>query len=152
VPLVGFLAATLIVGGVGAAITAPSIPGWYQHLQKPPLTPPGWLFGPVWTVLYVAMAVAAWLTLKAKASVQRSAGLLYWWFQLGLNLLWTVLFFGLHQPGVALGEFAMLIYAVVVTMQRFAEVRPVAMWLMVPYLAWCGFAFYLNAGIWYLNQ
>lgn len=123
---------------------------WYEALRKPLLTPPNWIFGPVWSVLYLCNAVAAWLVWRARPG--RAAPLALWAGQLVLNALWSLLFFGLHRPGLALLEIALLLGLVVATTSAFFRVRSLAGWLLVPYVAWVGFASYLNAGLWQLNR
>ena len=110
------------------------------------------MFGPVWTVLYLMMAIAAWLAWRTRVSTCRRAGLRMWWAQLGVNLAWTTLFFGLHAPGPALIDVGLLIVAIVLVMRPFRTIKPLAAWLMAPYLAWCCFAFYLNVAICWLNR
>lgn len=150
--LVGYLVAAFVVAALGGAISAHAIPGWYAALRKPPLSPPNAVFAPVWSVLYLLIAVAAWLAWRTRVSSCRRAGLRMWWAQLGVNLAWIALFFGLHAPGIALIDLALLIGAIVLVLRPFRTIRPLAAWLLVPYLAWCCFAFYLNAGIWLLNR
>ena len=152
VALAGFLGATVCVGVVGGLVSAPNISSWYAHLNKPPFTPPGAIFAPVWIILYVAMAVAAWLSWRTPTSSARSASLRLWWIQLAANLSWTILFFGFHSPGVALIVFSLLLVTIVLTMRSFYAIQPSATWLFAPYLAWCVLAFYLNAGILALNR
>lgn len=145
--LVGFLLATFSAGLVGSQFQ----PGaWYAALQKPPLTPPNWVFGPVWSALYLAMGIAAWLVWRM--SGVRSLALKLWVLQLILNALWSWLYFGLQQPGWALIEIAVLLAAILSTAVLFYRVRPLAGWLLVPYAAWVSFAAYLNAGFWWLNR
>lgn len=152
VAFIGFLGATLAVGVIGAFVSAPNIPIWYMHLHKPPFTPPGALFAPVWITLYFAMAIAAWLAWRTHASNPRSKSLRMWWTQLAANLSWTILFFGLHLTGTSLFIFLILLLAITLTMRWFYVIRPAAAWLLAPYLAWCLFAVSLNAGIWQLNR
>ncbi len=123
---------------------------WYESLAKPPLTPPNWLFGPVWSVLFLAIAIAAWLVWRAPQ--RSSVPLALWGGQLALNAVWSLLFFGLNRPGLALVEIATLLLAIGATTIAFGRVRRLAAVLLLPYLAWVAFATYLNAGIWYLNR
>lgn len=146
----GFIALTLVVGWIGARVTLPAIPGWYAQLAKPSFTPPNWAFGPVWTALYVMMAIAAWLTWRTDSPL-RSRALALWAVQLALNLAWSMLFFGARQPGLALAEIVALLLAIIATIALFARVAPLAAWLLVPYLAWVGYASALNFAIWRLN-
>ena len=150
--LLGFLASALFIGGVGAAISAHGVQAWYPQLRKPPLTPPSEVFAPIWTLLYLAVGASAWLAWRTRVSSCRAGGLRMWWVQLAVNLAWTVLFFGLHAPGFALLDILILIVAIVLTMRPFHTIRPLAAWLLAPYLVWVCFATYLNAGIWYLNR
>jgi len=124
---------------------------WYASLVKPSWNPPGWLFGPVWTVLYVLMGIAAWLVWREGGwRVQRWALGLYL-AQWALNALWTPLFFGLHRPGLAFAEIIVLDLAVLATFIAFRRVKPLAGALLVPYLLWAAFATVLNGAIWRLN-
>ncbi len=150
--LAGFVAATLLVGGIGAWLAAPALHTWYPGLRKPPFTPPGAVFGPVWTVLYILMAVAAWLAWRTRVSTCRTSGLRLWWAQLAVNLAWTVVFFRLHGPGMALLDLGFLLFAVVGVIRPFRTIRPLAAGLLAPYAAWLVFATYLNAGVWWLNR
>jgi benzodiazapine receptor len=147
VALAGFLAACFVVGGVGAAITAPQIVGWYAGLAKPRFNPPDWVFGPVWSVLYGLMAVAAWLVWRERDSAGRTRGLALFWIQLGLNFGWVVIFFGLHRVGVAALEIVLLWMAILATAWRFFRIRRAAGWLLVPLAGWVGFAALLNWAI-----
>jgi benzodiazapine receptor len=150
--LLGFVAGVTVVATAGGWISAHAVQTWYSSLHKPPLSPPNAVFGPVWTILYLMIAVAAWLAWRTRVSTCRRAGVRMWWAQLGVNLAWTALFFGLHAPGPALIDLALLIVAIVLVMRPFHTIKPLAAWLLAPYLAWCCFAFYLNAGIWWLNH
>jgi tryptophan-rich sensory protein len=148
-PLLFFVAATLMVGALGSAITGPSIPTWYSGLNRPAFAPPNWIFAPVWTSLYVAMAVAAWRVWKARGLASLEMRL--YAFQLLLNLTWSVIFFGLHRIDLALGEIAALWLAILATMIVFFRADRIAGLLLLPYLAWTGFAAMLNFAFWQLN-
>jgi len=126
--------------------------GWYAGLNKPEWTPPAWLFGPVWTVLYIAMAVAAWLVWRQGGWQSNRVALGLFALQLLLNLIWSPLFFQLHRPGWALVDCALLAIVVGATMVAFWRVTPIAGALFVPYLAWVCFATFLNFTIWKLNR
>ncbi len=146
--LLGFLAAVAVAAGLGG-VAAGSAGSQYQRLDQPPFAPPSWLFGPVWTVLYVLVAVAAWLVWRREGW---GLALGAWVVQLVLNAAWTPLFFGAGLYGVALVEIVLLLVAVVATTVLFApRSRPAAL-LMAPYLAWVAFASLLNASIWWLNR
>lgn len=148
--LAAFVGLCLVVGAVGGAVTATSVGTWYAGLAKPGFNPPNGVFGPVWTALYVMMAVAAWRVWRAGAPVRgRALGL--WGAQLALNLAWSCLFFGLRAPGPALAEIAVLWAAIAATMLAFRRLDRFAAWLMAPYLAWVSFAAVLNYEVWRLN-
>lgn len=143
-------AAVAIVAVSGAQFTPDA---WYQSLRKPSFNPPGAVFGPVWTVLYLLMAIAAWLVAKqvqVSARLRRRA-LWLMGLQLLLNGLWSPLFFGLHNPALAFVDISALWIALVATIASFASVRPLAAWLLVPYLLWVSFALVLNGSIWLMN-
>ncbi len=135
-----------------AAMGGLFMPGeWYASLQKPSWNPPGWIFGPVWTTLYTMMAVAAWMVWRRGGWGKQRKPLLIFVVQLALNALWTPLFFGLHQPGLAFTEIVLLWLAIVATIMVFGPVSRTAMLLLVPYLAWVSFAAALNFTLWRLN-
>lgn len=148
--LLGFLLATGLVAALASAATATSVGTWYTTLAKPGWTPPSWLFGPVWTALYLAMAVAAWLVWMRRKPGRRAALLLFA-VQLLLNGGWSWLFFVGRAPGAALAEIVILWIALAATTAAFARVHTGAGWLMVPYLGWVSFAAALNFAIWTLN-
>lgn len=145
-----FLLLVFATAAVGGLFTAKAIHTWYPYLHKPSFSPPDWLFGPVWTALYIAMAVAAWLVWRKDGPGARPAMLL-WAVQLVLNAIWTPIFFGLHEIGWALVDIAVLWAAIAATTILFWRVsRPAAM-LMLPYLAWVTFAAVLNHALWRMN-
>jgi tryptophan-rich sensory protein len=147
--LAGLILLCLAVGGIGGGASASGIDGWYRTLAKPGWNPPDWVFGPVWTVLYVMMAVAAWLVWKTGDRVRPA--LVLFFVQLALNLAWTFIFFTAQSPGLALIEIAFLWLAVLLTMLAFFGRQSTAGWLFVPYLAWVSFAAALNFAIWWMN-
>lgn len=136
---------------IGGLFTASSVGSWYAELARPSWNPPSWVFGPVWTLLYAMMAVAAWLVWRAPANPWRQRALAIFGVQLALNALWSVLFFGLRSPGAALIEIIALVVAIAATIWAFARHSRLAAALLGPYLAWVGFASVLNAAIWRLN-
>lgn len=139
------------VAAIGGLATSPNIPHWYAGLAKPSWTPPSWLFGPVWSILYLSMAVAAWLVWRQGGlAVAASPGALFG-IQLALNCGWSWLFFGRHNPGLAFVEVLLLWAAIAATMVAFWFRSTVAGLLFVPYLAWVSFASVLNFAIWRLN-
>jgi benzodiazapine receptor len=153
-PILRIAALTLLALTVGTStglLTAAAIPTWYADLHKPSFNPPNWLFGPVWTVLYVLMGAAGGLVWSQDRSVSRDRAMSAWVLQLALNALWTVLFFGLRSPLLALVEIVALLAAIRWCMARLHDVHPWAHHLLWPYLAWVGFATLLNMAIVYLN-
>lgn len=125
---------------------------FYARLRKPPLSPPAWLFGPVWSVLYLLMGISAWLVFtKSPRGNIFNAAIAMMLVQLVLNALWTPIFFGMHRIGLALAELMLLWSAVVVTLGLFFYQLPLAGILLLPYLAWVSFAAYLNYSILKLN-
>ncbi len=144
--LIGWIFVTFLAP-LGAIYAPPGV--WYQALNKPTWNPPSWLFAPVWTFLYVSMAVAAWLVWKRGS--ERPA-LRYYLVQLALNALWTPVFFGAHQLGWGLVVIIALWAAIVLTLREFWAVSRPAAWLLVPYLAWVSFATFLNFTILRLNS
>lgn len=147
--LIGFLVAVFLAAAIGGWATASSVGSWYQELNKPPWTPPSWLFGPVWSALYTAMGVAAWLVWRARPRTERPMTL--FWAHLALNSAWSVVFFGMKNPGGGLAVILALIGGIAATKAAFARVSRSAAWLLTPYLLWVAYATTLNAGIWWLN-
>ncbi len=149
----GRLAVSLLipqaVGWIGALYTVQAVTTWYPLLTKPPLTPPSWIFGPVWTALYLLMGISLYRVWRK--GWRRTGARELFVVQLGLNAIWSPVFFGMRQPGWALLVIALLVPAVALTIVAFARIDRVAAWLLVPYLAWISFATYLNAAIWVLN-
>lgn len=128
------------------------VPGaWYDALQKPTWNPPGWIFAPLWSALYLMMAVAAWLVWQQGGWDKQCRPLFLFLAQLALNALWTPLFFGLQRPGLAFAEIVLLWLAIAATLASFRPVSRVAAWLLAPYLAWVSFAALLNFTLWRLN-
>lgn len=138
----------LLVGATDATVTQSALRGWYQSLIAPAGTPPGWLFAPVWTLLYVLMGTAAWLVWRLPG---HRRPLLLWGWQLLLNAAWNPLFFGEHALGAALGVSVLLVVLVAITSVAFARRSRAGGALMFPYLLWTCYAAYLNAGFWLLN-
>lgn len=146
--LLVFLALTFAAAGFGAQFG----PGpWYEALRKPAWNPPGWVFPPVWTVLYAMMAVAAWLVWRGARPGAARTPLALWTVQLLLNAAWSWLFFGRQRPDLAFADIVLLWLAIVATLAAFARVSRAAAALLAPYLAWVTFAAVLNAAIWRLN-
>ena len=143
------LALSLATGGLSGWLTRDSM-DLYGRLRQPPLSPPGWVFPVVWTILFILMGVAAWMIWEEGGPV-REVPLRLYAIQLFLNFVWPLLFFNGRLYGFALVWIVFLWALILLTAIRFWRVRPVAGWLMVPYLLWVSFATYLNAGVWWLN-
>jgi len=141
------------IGFLGGFATQSSLTTWYLDIKKPSYNPPGWVFGPVWTFLYIAMAVAAALVWdKINTNPLAKKALVFFTIQLGLNLLWSFLFFGLQNPLLALIEIVLLLLFIYETYNLFSKIDKVAGYLFIPYLLWVSFATFLNASIWWLNR
>lgn len=149
VGLILLLAACYAAAIFGALFTAPAIPTWYALLPKPAWNPPSWVFGPVWTVLYTLIGIAAWLVWRHQGSVRAaSVPLALFAIQLVLNAAWTIIFFGQHQPGAAFLDIVLLWLAILATMIVFWRIVPLAGWFFLPYLLWVTYASTLNYAIW----
>ncbi|GAP62823.1 MAG: tryptophan-rich sensory protein [Ardenticatenia bacterium] len=151
--LVLALLAPFTAAALGGFATARNVKTWYPTLRKPRWNPPAWLFGPVWTLLYTAMGIASWLVWQKRPNApETKTALTVYGAQLGLNALWSVLFFGLRRPAWAFAEIVALWLAIVETIRRFWAIDSRAGALLLPYLAWSSFAAILNATIWRLNR
>ena len=139
-------------GGLGALFNVNSIPTWYRTINKSKLNPPNWVFGPVWTTLFLLMAIAAWLVWQVRAQDGASVALWTYGLQLVLNVMWSAIFFGLKRPGWAFVEIIILWLAILATIYSFSAVSGLAAWLLVPYILWVSFAAYLNFSVWRLNK
>ena len=147
-----FVAICFGAAAVGAWFTDSPVKTWYPGLLKPAGTPPSWVFGPVWSLLYLLMGTAAWLVWQEHHvhDVRLPLGLFFG--QLLLNALWSLIFFELQRPGLALVEILILLLAIVLTAMSFFGCSRPAFWIMTPYLGWVGYATYLNFGLWRLNR
>jgi len=146
-----FVGICLGIAALGGAVTASSVKSWYPTLAKPSFNPPDWIFGPVWTTLYVLMGVAAWRVWRTAGRDAARAPLVFFALQLAVNLGWSVAFFGLRDVGLAVAVILVLDLLVLATALMF---RPVDRWaalLLVPYMVWIAFATILNITIWRLN-
>jgi len=150
--LAGFLIVIFAGSYLAANITIPAVAGWYQTLEKPPLNPPDWLFGPVWTALYFMIAISGWRIWRITGFASSRTAFATYGAQLFLNFFWSYLFFGLNNPGLALLDIIVLWALILLTAIKFRAIDPLAGYLLVPYLAWVSFAAYLNAAIWWLNS
>lgn len=152
--LSGCILVSASAGVIGSVFTARSVTTWYADLAKPAFTPPGWLFGPVWTVLYIVMGVALYLVWQKSSGGGRDVipAVVLFFTQLLLNAAWSVIFFGEREIFIALVEISVLWVLVLLTVISFWRVTPVAGVLLLPYLLWVGFAAVLNHSIWQLNR
>lgn len=151
--LIFALLVTQLAGVFGSFFTIPAIDSWYATLAKPALTPPGWLFGPVWLTLYLSMGIALYLVWKEdtkRHAVQQALSLFS--LQLIVNAVWSTLFFGLQSPLWALADILVLWLLLIATILAFWRIRRPAAYLLIPYLLWVSFAAYLNAAIYFLNR
>ena len=146
-----FVLLCLGAGGLGAIATTPEIDAWYKTIEKPSFNPPDWIFGPVWTTLYVLMGIAAWLVWKRAGLKAAALPLGLFALQLLLNTAWSWIFFNMHLIGWAAVEIVLLWLAILATTVAFFKNSKLAGWLMVPYLAWVSFACVLNFALWRLN-
>ncbi len=149
--LIGFLLAAFAVAALGGMATSSGVRDWYPTLSKPAWTPPSWLFGPAWTLLYIAMSVAAWRIWRLPAGAARTRVLFTWWFQLALNGAWSWAFFYFRSPAAGLLVIGPLLVVIAWIQPSLARAdRPSAL-LWTPYVLWVAFASCLNLAIWHLN-
>ncbi len=144
----------LTAGAIGSFFTTPYLPTWYTTLNKPPFSPPNWLFGPVWTTLYFLMGVAfydVWVKHTGRSS-NWLGDVTFFLIQIILNTLWSIVFFGLHQIGVALLVILVLWFMILLCIIAFSRISKIAAILLVPYILWVSFASVLNAAIYFLNR
>jgi translocator protein len=153
VKLIISIAIPLLIGFAGGTFTSAEIPNWYATLNKPSWQPPNWLFGPVWTTLYILMGIALYLVWKADANASlKQTAILLFAIQLILNFFWSIIFFNQHQIGWALVEIIVLWILILLTIFSFSKINNTAAWLLVPYISWVSFAAILNYTIWQLNK
>jgi len=142
-----------LAGMIGAIFTTPSIPTWYAGITKPTFSPPNWIFAPVWTTLFALMGIAAYLVYEKgtnKKVVKVALGIFA--IQLVLNIKWSLIFFGMHNPGYAFIEIIFLWLAILLTIIAFFKISKPAAYLLIPYILWVSFASFLNFSIWQLNS
>jgi tryptophan-rich sensory protein len=148
--LIASLVISFAAGVVGNIATIPNIPTWYAGLEKPLLNPPNIVFGPVWTILYLLIAISLYLVWVHPAK-NKTAAYIAFATQILLNTLWSLVFFGLHAPLLAVAVVLLLVMAIIATIISFHRVSKVAAYLLIPYVVWVGFATYLTIGIAVLN-
>ncbi|HUY69565.1 MAG TPA: TspO/MBR family protein [Candidatus Tyrphobacter sp.] len=140
------------VGFTGSIFTTPALAVWYASLVKPPLSPPDWIFAPVWTALYTLIAIAAWLIWKKRAAKGVNSALVIYGLSLVLNLFWSIFFFGLHDPVLGLATIILLLTLIIAITVLFYRLSKMAGLIFIPYLVWVAFATYLNLTIVVLNR
>lgn len=151
--LLVFLGIVFLIGWLGSMLTATSVQGWYQGLQKSSLTPPSWVFGPVWTILYVSIAISGWLVfINTRSSRKKRVVFLIYGLQLLFNLLWFFFFFYLKNPAISLLDIFLLDVFIVWNIICFLKLHRLAGALLIPYLLWTFYATMLNFLIWDLNR
>lgn len=141
-----------LAGIIGSIFTYPAVKGWYATLQRPFFSPPNWVFGPVWILLYILMGISLYLVWKKGLKNKNvKTGLYLFGFQLVLNAIWSLLFFGLKNPFYAFLEIIILWFAIALTIYQFWKINKKASYLLIPYIAWVTFAAILNFYIWRMN-
>jgi benzodiazapine receptor len=140
------------IGAFAGIFTMDAIPGWYETLNQPSFNPPNWVFGPVWTTLYLLMGISLFLIWKQRVSKERNRAILVFMIQLILNFCWSFLFFYYHQLGFAFVEIVLLWLSIVTMILLFYKIKPLAAYINIPYLLWVTFATILNAAYYFLNR
>lgn len=152
ITLIIFIVICQLTGMFGSAFTAPSIPTWYVFLNKPFFTPPSWLFAPVWILLYTLMGISAYrVWVSSVKTDEKHIALRFFFIQLSINLIWSLIFFGLKNLTLALVDIFLLLIFLVITIAKFQKIDKVSGYLLYPYFAWGAFATVLNLAIVFLN-
>jgi tryptophan-rich sensory protein len=142
----------LVIGFIGSIVTLPEVTGWYAGLDKPAFNPPGWVFGPVWTILYILMGIALFLVAKDGVDTEPvQKAVLVFAIQLVANLAWSCFFFGMHAIFLGLLDIVLLFFLIAATIILFRRISQPAAYLLIPYICWVCFASLLNTMIWILN-
>jgi translocator protein len=149
--LIVSLALPLTIGAIAGIFTAKAIPNWYSTLNQPSFNPPNWLFGPVWTTLYILLGISLYIVWTLPPGKERNMGLIAFGIQLALNFGWSFLFFYFKNPGLALIEIITLWISIVFMLILFYKLKPIATYINIPYLLWVSFATILNAAYFKLN-
>ena len=150
-PLLVFILITLFAGFIGSLFTTPSIASWYAFINKPSFSPPNWLFAPVWSLLYILMGIAAFLVWQKRDNLKTKPALMFYGIQLILNTFWSIIFFGMHNPGLAFLEIIILWTFILITLIKFYKINKTSGILFIPYFIWVSFASILNFAVWMLN-
>ena len=149
--LIASLVICQLAGIIGSLFSAPAIPDWYASLEKPAFNPPNWIFSPVWICLYLLMGITLYILWQNLPKREVQVALIYFAIQLGLNILWSVIFFGLKWPMVAFFEIIILWLFILLTMIKSYRVSKATIYLLLPYILWVNFAAVLNFFLWRLN-
>jgi len=153
IKLIVSIVASFAAGGIGSLFTFKAIPTWYQGLKKPPYTPPKWVFGPVWTTLYILMGISVFLVWqKGLATNGAMLAFTLFWIQLVINALWSIIFFGMKSKGGGVITIIVLWLFILATIITSFQVSAWAGALLIPYIVWVSIASYLNIGVWLLNK
>lgn len=146
------LALPQLAGIIGSLFTSPAISGWYANLIKPSFSPPNWLFGPVWILLYILMGISVYLIWQKIEQDKKAKGAMrLFWIHLFFNAVWSIIFFGLQNPGLAFINIVIIWLLIIVLIIKFWKINRWAACLLMPYLLWVSFATVLNYFIWHLN-
>jgi benzodiazapine receptor len=150
--LLASLALPLVLGAIAGLFTAEAVPEWYETLNRPPFNPPNWLFGPVWTTLYILLGISLFLIWKQSASKERNLAIFVFLLQQVLNFGWSFIFFYFNMIGFALIEIILLWISIIIMLVLFYKIKPMAAYINIPYLIWVTFATILNASYYLLNR
>ena len=142
----------LSLGAIAGMFTSHSVPEWYATLNRPSFNPPNWIFGPVWTTLYILMGISFFLIWKQGVSKERNRAILVYLLQLLLNFAWSFIFFYFNLIGLALVEIILLWISIIMMLVVFYKIKPIASYINIPYLLWVTFATVLNASYYLLNR
>jgi len=145
------IALPLVLGSVAGMFTSQSVPDWYAALNKPAFNPPDWIFGPVWTLLYLLMGISFFMVWKQEKGKLRNLAILIYSVQMFLNFAWSFIFFYFKLIGLALVEIVLLWCAIILMLVLFKKIKPIAAYINTPYLLWVSFAAILNAAYYILN-
>tara|TARA_B100001996_G_scaffold293416_1_gene233598 strand:+ start:109 stop:576 length:468 start_codon:yes stop_codon:yes gene_type:complete len=149
ISLLGFIIVTFAASAIGSFSTKISKEPWYSSINKPSFNPPDWVFAPVWTTLYIFMAIAIWLIWT---SPRKTKKIFYIYFiHLLFNATWSIVFFGFHQIFLALINIVLIIFFIIWLIKLYLPLNKVSFYLMIPYLVWCSYAFILNLNLYLLN-
>ena len=149
--LIASILLPLTIGAIAGIFTSKAIPAWYDSLNRPSFNPPNWLFGPVWTALYIIMGISFFLIWKQDKSKERNLAIFVFLLQLMLNFFWSFIFFYFNRIGLALVEIILLWLSIIVMLKQFYKIKPMASYINIPYLLWVSFASMLNLSYYLLN-